>query len=228
MGMFSYDCRGCGHPLLSSCSTDKGINEWMTEGIALFDGGDRVSGDYDGYGRLNGYEFHDGLDNAACWHRACWELAGEPKFDEASRGSADQGHFFDDGAHDVLDPRRTQFMAPEVIEEELKAAQAVRAAKRLDYNQRRAIQKAFDDAGWACWNGDDRERSEEREAALGQLRRDFDVFVMEQPSSWDVAEDATDLYYLWFDAMKAQAQIEWLAARAFEVKHFIPGKTEAV
>lgn len=108
MGMFSYECKECGHPLLSPEATDDGINNWMSHGVALFEDGGRAMGTYDGYGRLGSTEE---LDGAACLHRACWEKAGKPEFDhygEGSKSAADQGWFFDDGAHDMLDPRITE------------------------------------------------------------------------------------------------------------------------
>lgn len=233
MGFFSYNCRGCGHSLLSSYSADKGINEWMTEAIALFPNGDRVSGEYDGYGRLG---FADGLDGAACWHRACWEQAGKPDFDEASRSAADQGYFFDDGDHDVLEP------GVDHPEGALEMAVAERAARRLDHDQRRAFKRAFEDASWALYEIEDKERREEKKARLDALKEDFRAFTEQQPCPYPVmdahfgeernrAYDPIDpevaAFGQLFDALKAHVQYEWLAERNFEVKHYVPFKTEA-
>lgn len=108
MGFFSYDCKECGHPLLCRQATDAGINDWMSDAVALGPDGSRILGEYDGYGRIGDT---DSLHWAACLHRACWELAGKPEWDRygsPSAQSADQGWFFDDGAHDLVDPRMSE------------------------------------------------------------------------------------------------------------------------
>lgn len=119
MGFFSSCCEGCGHPLLSPMATDQ-VNEWMSEGVAVFPDGGRVTGVYDGYGDLDGPMFdragqrvdRDWASGSAVgsestvWHQACWEAAGEPgDYRGASRSAEDQGWFFDDGAHSMPDPR---------------------------------------------------------------------------------------------------------------------------
>jgi hypothetical protein len=110
MGFFSYNCKECGHPLLSRGATDKGINEWMSQGVALLPNDGRILGEYDGYGRL-GNDDDEGIQEAAWLHRACWEVAGKPEYQHygtSSSGAKDQGWFFDDGAHDLIDPRITE------------------------------------------------------------------------------------------------------------------------
>ena len=105
MGFFSYDCKECGHSLLSSYSADPGINEWMTQAVALTSQGSRCMGEYDGYGNLGPGCLADVA--AACIHQACWELAGRPEYDHygsASSSADDQGYFFND-EHDLIDPR---------------------------------------------------------------------------------------------------------------------------
>jgi hypothetical protein len=72
------------------------------------------------------------------YHRACWELAGKPEYTGPSEGSRDQGWFFDDGAHDVLDPRTTQFMAPEVMADKI----GLLAAERDGFKRGRAFVEA--------------------------------------------------------------------------------------
>lgn len=220
MGLFSYNCRGCGHPLLARHATDEGINEWMREGVAIFKNGDRISGEYDGYGRLDGY---CEIDRAACWHRACWELAGKPEFDQASTSANDQGHFFDDGAHDMLDPLRTRFMAPEVVAEELAQAQARREVRRQHQREIDAVKNAITTQEWKVMEADGKEAYE----AINALRDGFRAFVRGQPESYDVAPEAAPIFHEWFDAMKAQAQVEWLVAHGVPVPHYIPGKSEA-
>lgn len=129
MGFFSYNCKECGHPLLSPGATDKGINDWMSQAVVLTDGGSRIIGEYDGYGRVGGYD--GGLDGEVCLHVACWEKAGKPevsRYDSGSDSAEDQGFFFDDGAHDLIDPRIT-----EGREELLKKGQEARTQRRFDH-----------------------------------------------------------------------------------------------
>jgi len=235
MGFFSADCLGCGHPLLPLCSTDEGINVWMSDAVVLCQNGDRVSGEYDGYGRVGGWEDDDSVVGfgGACWHRACWTQAGKPAFTEESKGSRDQGYFFDEGAHDMLEP------GVEHAEGALEAAQARRAARRQDHAEREAIRKAFDDADWAAWEIEDEERRQARQDALKQLKADFRGFARQQPDVWtlmvatygkdrSLSDDLeVSCFGQWFDSMRAQAQVDWLTERQFEVKHFVPGKTES-
>jgi len=108
MGFFSQDCGRCGHPLLSPGATTAGVNEWMTQGVAIDPEGGVHLGDYDGYGRLGGAEKAVGF-GATVFHRACWDLLGKPvQFAGASVDSEDQGWFFGDGEHDLPDPRRSR------------------------------------------------------------------------------------------------------------------------
>ena len=104
MGFFSANCEGCGHPLLSIQATEE-INRWMNRGVAITRGGSILKGCYDGYGRLD--EFDDVVGDTTVWHQACWHTAGSPlEFRGASAPAADQGWFFEDGAHDLAEPVR--------------------------------------------------------------------------------------------------------------------------
>jgi len=106
MGFFSYNCKGCGHSLLSGYATNA-INRWMTDGVAIQRDGALFYGGYDGYGRLDGEEF---ADDSTVWHDACWNLSGRPLYDGASECSDDQGYFFDAGAHDEDEPTTVEEM----------------------------------------------------------------------------------------------------------------------
>lgn len=82
MGMFSWDCRGCGHSLRQGAG-------WMEQAVVLSEEGNRVLGRYDGYGRVGGdYEVQDGDE---LWHKACWLIAKKPEFTKASTHANDQG-----------------------------------------------------------------------------------------------------------------------------------------
>lgn len=131
MGFFSFLCKECGHPLLCVQATDKGINDWMTQAVALTPRGGRVIGEYDGYGRVADCE---DPDNTACLHEACWEVAGKPEwshYGSVSEHAPDQGFFFDDGAHDLIDPR-----IKEGREDLLKKGVEARTKRRFDAQAR--------------------------------------------------------------------------------------------
>jgi hypothetical protein len=106
-GFFSFRCRGCGHPMLSDGATNN-INKWMTKVVALEKNGAKKIGEYDGYGRVeetNPEDFDDVSDSADWWHLACWRHSGKPGYKGPAKNARDQGWFFDDGAHDMPEPR---------------------------------------------------------------------------------------------------------------------------
>ena len=60
MGFFSWNCKACGHPMLSAHAINK-INGWMSEIVVVTkhfsNGKERIfSGEYDGYGRVLIYD----------------------------------------------------------------------------------------------------------------------------------------------------------------------------
>jgi hypothetical protein len=56
VGLFSFDCKCCDHPALCKRAADPEINGWMTDCVVLFANGDRLSGEYDGYGRVGEHD----------------------------------------------------------------------------------------------------------------------------------------------------------------------------
>jgi hypothetical protein len=104
MGFFSYDCKLCGHPLLSHYVL-KDKNAWMNQGVAILEDGSVIKGEYDGYGRLNNHEISE-YGSPAVYHKACYKLVGSPKeFDSPSCSSLDQGYFFSNDAHNCEEPK---------------------------------------------------------------------------------------------------------------------------
>jgi len=113
MGFFSWDCKGCGHSLRSSCATSK-TSAWMNQAVVYKEGSKMaLRGEYDGYGNIGGDPYGD--DDGNFWegpkftvyHKACHEILGKPKFDGQSRGSHDQGYFIDDN----FDPAKPKTLA---------------------------------------------------------------------------------------------------------------------
>lgn len=149
MGVFSWCCNSCGHPALCRTACDPEINLWMSSVVALckkgpFSEGGMHAGEYDGYGRVGGAELHEvGSAGFSLFHRSCWELRGQPlEFTWQSTSAVDQGWFFEDGAHDLLDPKTTQFQAPEVVAERLARAVAARDGRKRGHAFFDADQKA--------------------------------------------------------------------------------------
>ena len=108
MGFFSWNCKGCGHPLLSGYSAGP-MNRWMIVAVAVTCNGRVIRGGYDGYGRLDGMEIHGdvrwteeggSVNDPDCYHAACWKLLGSPSlYAGGSKSSPDQGYFFNAGGH---------------------------------------------------------------------------------------------------------------------------------
>jgi|GEM_PF-5501340 len=103
MGFFSWECKGGGHSIRSRHSTNN-TSSWMTQVVVVFADGDRVSGEYDGYGRVGTKLDYEGLEDGkfAMFHRACWELSKFPPFESPSENALDQGFFV--GKYDPKEP----------------------------------------------------------------------------------------------------------------------------
>jgi hypothetical protein len=109
MGFFSFECKRCGKSLIGVDAV-RGerppIFAWMNDVVVMLRNGTRLTGEYDGYGRVDGKSFYDyASDEPCCYHRACWELAGMPEYDGPSNHADDQGWFFDDEEYNIPDPR---------------------------------------------------------------------------------------------------------------------------
>ena len=135
MGLFSSDCQGCGHPLLkieSTSAINEWMNDvvairrdgTMVRGFydgygGLYDddenmvAGERAYSEPDADGNIQMIVvsepvsgWFDGNDGPTVWHHACWRFAGSPaEYRGQSKSSDDQGHFFDDGDHDMAEPK---------------------------------------------------------------------------------------------------------------------------
>ncbi len=103
MGFFSWNCKGCGHPLLSLWAVND-VNHWMQQTTVLLSNGGVRHGKYDGYGSVDGDDIA-AIGDPCVWHTTCWRKAGEPKFDGPSEYAEDQGYFFEDPAHDMPEPK---------------------------------------------------------------------------------------------------------------------------
>ena len=88
MGFFSWNCKVCELAILSPYDLPDGL-KWMNEAVALLDGGTKLIGDYDGYGRINGLDF--GTDEPAMYHQECFD---NHEYDGESDSADCQGFFW--------------------------------------------------------------------------------------------------------------------------------------
>ena len=93
MGFFSWNCKGCGASIKAPYNLPKAI-AWHNDAVCVLEFGSIIVGPYDGYGRVKGMEINDS-DNAAWWHKKCWDEAGNPDFTSASQYAQDQGYFYE-------------------------------------------------------------------------------------------------------------------------------------
>jgi hypothetical protein len=108
MGFFSWNCKACGHSVISRYASNE-VNEWMTEAVILTSDGELCRGEYDGYGCAGSWDYNDFGGEPEMYHKACWEAVGKPtEFTGASESSRDQGYFFNDNAHNFYAPRNEQ------------------------------------------------------------------------------------------------------------------------
>ena len=102
MGFFSWNCKGCDESIKAPYNIPEGI-EWQNEAVAIGKGPDITLGYYDGYGRINGVEVDQSVDDPEMWHKKCWMGAGQPlEYTSASDYAEDQGFFYEDDC-DVKD-----------------------------------------------------------------------------------------------------------------------------
>jgi hypothetical protein len=149
MGFFSWNCKACGHSILSHHAIESN-NEWMTRAVILNSDGEIMRGEYDGYGRCGSYDYNESCGDPEMYHEACWEVIGKPtEFTGASESSRDQGYFFDDNVHNVHPPKDLRDLENIKIAGDLaeKACRSSWEAAHLEYlisNAYDAIEKMED------------------------------------------------------------------------------------
>lgn len=95
MGFFSWNCKGCGKSIKAPYDLPASL-DWHNTAVVLLSNGTRIIGEYDGYGRLGGWDYGDSSgEEPEMWHQRCWEGAGCPDYTGASRHAEDQGYFYD-------------------------------------------------------------------------------------------------------------------------------------
>ena len=119
MGFSSWECNGCGHPLLSEWVTTD-VNAWMKHVVVVTPKLGVIEGRYDGYAHLENAGMAglpvalpdaslcivEGQGDPCVWHRACWNKAGQPTDHKPSTPAMDQGYFFNHATgHQMEDPK---------------------------------------------------------------------------------------------------------------------------
>lgn len=105
MGVFSWNCKGCGHSVTPRFDDIL----WRSQAVAMTKDGSVLIGEYDGYGRVAGGDLVD--YDPEMWHQTCWKLAGKPDFTGPSEGAGDQGYFLTDESVALKEPQSLQDMA---------------------------------------------------------------------------------------------------------------------
>ena len=59
MGFFSWKCAKSERPVMAECAVRRSPFEFASQVVLLFKNGDRISGTYDGYGRVGEHEFFE-------------------------------------------------------------------------------------------------------------------------------------------------------------------------
>jgi hypothetical protein len=84
----------------------------MQQGIVIFANENIFSGEYDGYGRMGGFDSGGSgfdLSDGSVYHKDCHKALGKPMdFAGKSQHADDQGWFFDNGDHDMASPLKDE------------------------------------------------------------------------------------------------------------------------
>ncbi len=96
MGFFSWQCAKSEKPVMAELAVRGSTWEFASDVIVLFKNGDRISGRYDGYGRVDGFELVD-LDESR-WRMVIRRYHNEETFDQLPQNKHDpgQGYFYSD------------------------------------------------------------------------------------------------------------------------------------
>ncbi len=103
MGFYSWICPCCGHSIRHLRATNPD-SSWLADAVFVFANGDTLSGIYNGYGEVGGFDLEDSDERCFdVYHRACRTIAGRTPFAGGSEAARDQGHFV--GEYDPSEPK---------------------------------------------------------------------------------------------------------------------------
>ena len=96
MGFFSWKCAKSEKPVMAEVAVQGTPWSFASNVIVLFKNGNRISGTYDGYGRVDGFELVDRPEDS--WRMVIERYYNGEEFEELSQNKYDQGQgfFYDD------------------------------------------------------------------------------------------------------------------------------------
>lgn len=96
MGFFSWQCAKTNKPVMSEYAVGNSPYEFASKVVVLFRNGNRLSGTYDGYGRVDGFEIVDYDERE--WRMVIQDYYDNETFDQLPINKHDrgQGYFYSD------------------------------------------------------------------------------------------------------------------------------------
>jgi hypothetical protein len=96
MGFFSWRCATSNKPVMAKVAVANTPWEFASEVVILFQNGNHISGTYDGYGRISGYELIDHPESS--WRMVIKKYYNGETFDQLKQNRYDpgQGFFYND------------------------------------------------------------------------------------------------------------------------------------
>lgn len=92
MGFFSWRCAKSDKPVMAEVAVRNTPWEFASEVVVLFKNGDRISGTYDGYGRVDGFELIDYSEER--WRMVINQYYDGETFEQLLQNKYDQGQGF--------------------------------------------------------------------------------------------------------------------------------------
>ena len=96
MGFFSWRCAKSDKPVMAEVAVQGTPWHFASRVIVLFNNGNRISGIYDGYGRVDGFELVDHHEER--WRMVIEDYYNGESFDQLPKNKydQDQGFFYND------------------------------------------------------------------------------------------------------------------------------------
>jgi len=92
MGFFSWRCAKSNKPVMAEVAVRGTPWEFASNVVVLFNNGDRISGTYDGYGRVDGFELIDYPEER--WRMVIDQYYDSETFEQLLQNKYDQGQGF--------------------------------------------------------------------------------------------------------------------------------------
>lgn len=96
MGFFSWQCAKSNKPVMAEPAVVGSPWQFSCDVVVLFKNGDRISGTYDGYGRVDNFELVDHPEER--WRMVIKDYYSGETFDQLAQNKYDQGqgYFYSD------------------------------------------------------------------------------------------------------------------------------------